>query len=77
MVISLDELDNTDNLEDGRLSNVLLRYYVTDSEEFTRYEPVTPQYQRCKNWEFSSTNLRIMDQKNNPINDSPSRDDNS
>ena len=29
VVISLDELDNTDNLEDRRLSNILLRYHVT------------------------------------------------
>ena len=34
VVLSLDELDNTDNLEDGRVSNVLLRYHVTGSEEF-------------------------------------------
>ena len=43
--------------------------YVTDSEEFTRYEPVTPQYKRLKNWEFSSINMRITDQNNNTIND--------
>ena len=34
MVLSLDELDSTDNLKDGRLSNVLLRYHVTGSEKF-------------------------------------------
>ena len=39
MVLSLDKLDNTDNLEDGRLSNVLLRYHLTGSEEFTCFEP--------------------------------------
>ena len=33
--LSLDELENADNLEDGRLSNILLRYHVTGSEEFT------------------------------------------
>ena len=42
LVLSLDELNNTDNLEDGRLSNILLRYHVTGSEEFTCFEPVTP-----------------------------------
>ena len=31
MVLRLEELDNTDNLEDRRLSNVLLRYHVTGS----------------------------------------------
>ena len=31
MIISLNELDNSNNLEDGRPSNVLLTYYVTSS----------------------------------------------
>ena len=54
MVISLDELENKDNLEDGSLSNVLLRYYVTGSDEFMCLEPATPQYKRLKNGEFAS-----------------------
>ena len=69
VVISLDKLDNTDNLEDGRLCNVLLRYHVTANGEFTSFEPVTPQYRRLKNGEFASLTLRIMDQKNNIITD--------
>ena len=55
MALSLEELDNIDNLEDERLSNILLRYYVTGSEEFTSFELVT------------SPTLRIMDQKENSI----------
>ena len=31
MIISLNELDNSDNLEDGRPSNVLFTYHVTSS----------------------------------------------
>ena len=42
MVISLNELDNSDNLEDGRPSNVLFTYYVTSSEHYTLFEPQTP-----------------------------------
>ena len=42
MVLSLDELDNTDNLEDGRLSNVLLTYHVTDFEKFISLEQAAP-----------------------------------
>ena len=42
MALSLDKLNNTDNLEDGRLSNILHRYHVTGSEEFTSSEPVAP-----------------------------------
>ena len=41
MVISLDELDNTDTLEDGRLSNLLLMCYVTGSEDFISFEPAS------------------------------------
>ena len=63
-VFSLDELNNTDNLEDRRLSNILLRYHVTDSKEFTSFEF---QYKRLKNGEFASQTLRIMDQKDNSI----------
>ena len=32
MIISLNKLDNSDNLEDARPSNVLFTYYVTSSE---------------------------------------------
>ena len=42
MAISLNELDNSDNLEDGRPSNTLFTYYVTSSEDFTRFEPRNP-----------------------------------
>ena len=65
MVLSLNELNNTDNLEDGRLSNILLRYHITGSEEFMHLEPVTPRYKRLKNGEFTSLILRIMDEKDN------------
>ena len=65
MVFSLDKLDNTDNLVEGRLSNILLRYHVTGSEEFACLEPVTPQHKRLKNEDFISLTLRIMDQKDN------------
>ena len=41
MIISLNELDNSDNLEDGRPSNVLLTYYVTSSERYTLFQPQT------------------------------------
>ena len=42
MIISLNELDNSDNLEDGRPSNVLFTYYVTSSECYTLFQPQTP-----------------------------------
>ena len=48
MVISLNELDNSDSLEDGRPSNTLFTYYVTSNEDFTCFEPRTPQYKNLK-----------------------------
>ena len=69
VVLILNELNNTDNLEDRRLNNVLLSCHVTDSDEFMRCEPVTLQYKKHKNWEFTSLTLRIMNQKSNSITD--------
>ena len=43
MVINLDELDNSDNLKDGRPSNKLLTYHVTDDKDFTHFQPDIPQ----------------------------------
>ena len=42
MVISLNKLDNSNNLEDGRPINVLFTYYVTSSERYTLFEPKHP-----------------------------------
>ena len=42
MSLKLDELNNSDNLEDGHPSNTLFMYYMTGSENFTRFEPMTP-----------------------------------
>ena len=39
MALNLNELDNADNLEDGRPGNALLTYHVTSNEDFTRFEP--------------------------------------
>ena len=71
MSINLDELNNSVNLKDGRPSNSLLTYYVTDDKDFTHFEPQNPQYKKLKNGEFTSLNLRIMDQANNIITDGP------
>ena len=71
MIINLNELNNSDNLKDGRPSNELLTYHVTDDKDFTRFEPQTPQYRKLKNGEFTSLTLRITDQNNNVITDGP------
>ena len=71
MIINLDELNNSDNLKDGRPSNELLTYNMTDGKDFMCFEPQTPQYRKLKNGEFTSLNLRITDQNNNVITDGP------
>ena len=69
MIINLDELNNSVNLKDGRPSNELLTYHVTDDKDFTRFEPQNPQYKALKKGEFTSLDLRITDQNNNIISD--------
>ena len=72
MVISLNELNNSDNLEDGRPSNTLFTYYVTGPEYAFRtmcFEPHTPQYKKLKNGVITSLTLKITDQVNNIIAD--------
>ena len=72
VIINSNELDNSENLEDGRPSNALLTYHVTDDDkDFTRFKPHTPQYKRLKNREFTSLTLRITDQAGGIITDGP------
>ena len=71
MVISLNELDNSDKLEDGLPSNTLFTYYVTGSEYSTHFEPVTPQYKKLKNDMLNSLTLKITDQNSNIITNGP------
>ena len=71
MIINLDELNNSVNLKDGRPSNELLTYHVTDDKDFTSFEPQTPQYRKLNKGEVTSLNLRITDQNNNVITDGP------
>ena len=54
MIISLNELDNSDNLEDGRPSNILFTYCVTSSECYMLFEPQTPRYKALKYGEIVS-----------------------
>ena len=67
MFISLDELDNTNNLENRKPSNTLFTNYVSSSKYFMHFEPKTPQYKKLKNGNIVSLTLKIMDQNNNVI----------
>ena len=69
MIITLNKLDNSDNLEDGRPSNVLFTYHVTSSEHYMLFEPQTPRYKKLKNDTITSLTLAITDQNNDIITD--------
>ena len=69
ITLNLDEVNNSDNLKDGRPSNELLTYHVTDDKDFMHFEPYIPQDKALKNREFNSLTLRITDQNNNVITD--------
>ena len=71
ITLNLDELNNSDNLKDGRPSNSLLTYYVISNEDFMCFKPQNPLYKKLKNGEFTSLTLRITDQNNNVITDGP------
>ena len=71
LAMRFEELDNSDNLEDGKPSNALFTYYVTGPEYSTRFEPATPQYKKHKNGEIISLTLKITDQNNNIITNGP------
>ena len=59
ITISLNELDSSDNLEDGKPSNTLFMYYVTGPEYFTCFEPAAPQYKKLKNETITSLTLTL------------------
>ena len=71
MIFNLNELDNSGNLKDGRPSDALFTYYVSNSKDFTHFEPQMPQYKALKGNQIVSLTLRITDQNNNFITDGP------
>ena len=71
VAINLNELDNSDNLEDAKPSNTLFTYYVTSLEYYTHFEPCNPRYKALKYDEIVSLTLKITDQNNNIITNGP------
>ena len=57
ITLNLDELDNSDNLKDGRPSNSLLTYYMTSTEDFIHFKPQNPRYKKLKKWRVYFLNL--------------------
>ena len=71
MIFKFDEIDNTNNLEDGHPCNTLFTYYMPGSEDFMHFEPATPQYKKLKYGNIVSLILKITDQNNNIITNGP------
>ena len=71
ITISLNELDNSDNVEDGKPSNTLFMYLVTSPEYFTCFKSQSPQYKKLKNDTITSLTLAITNQNNDIITDGP------
>ena len=71
MIISLNELNNSDDLKDRKPSNTLFTYYVTGPEYSTCFEPVMPQYKALKNDTITSLTLKITDQAGNVLTNGP------
>ena len=69
ITVSLNKLNNSDNLEDGKPSNALFTYYVTSPEYFMLFEPQSSQYKKLKNDTITSRTLPIMDQNSDIITD--------
>ena len=67
ITISLNKLNNSDNLEDGKPSSTLFTYFVTSPEYFTCFKPQSPQYKKLKNDTITSLTLAITDQNNDII----------
>ena len=65
MIFKMDELDNTNNLKDGKPSNTLVTYYMPGSEDFTHFEPATTRYKKLKYGNIVSLTLKITDQAGN------------
>ena len=71
MSLNLNELNNSNNLEDGHPSNTLFTYYMPGFEDYTCFEPQTPRYKKLKYGEIVFLMLKITDQKNNIISNGP------
>ena len=71
ITVSLNQLNNSDNLEDGKPSKTLFMYFVTSLEYFMRFDTQSPQYKKLKNDTITSLTLAITDQNNDIKTDGP------
>ena len=61
----LNEIDNTQVFKNNQLSNLLLKYYITDSDGFLTYQPQNPVNKPLINGMVISLSLEITDENNN------------
>ena len=71
MVLTLDKLGNTNNLEKGKPSSSLLTYHVTDYDDSMHFEPCVLQYKKLKNGGIVPLPFRITHMKNSIMTDGP------
>lgn len=63
----INEIDNTENFIDGRVSSILMTYELYKYKNILLIEPINPQYKRLVNNSISSLTLTITDQNGNLI----------
>ena len=71
MVFSLDELDDTNNLENRLPSNTLFMHHVATHEDSMHFKSYTPQYKKLKKGDLVSLILRMKQMKNNIMANGP------
>ena len=63
----IDEIDNTENLLDGRPSQILLTYQISEYKDILKIEPKNLQFKKLINSNFNSLRLKVTDQNDNLI----------
>ena len=66
----LNELNNTENLLDGRPSNNLMTYHIERYDDVTRVDLAYPRYKKLKNGVFQSLTIKITNQNDEIVTDS-------
>ena len=63
----IDEIDNTKNLLDGRPSQILLTYQISEYKDILKIEPKNLQFKKLINSICNSLRLKVTDQNDNLI----------
>jgi|GEM_PF-4083811 len=63
----IDEIDNTENLLDGRPSQILFTYQISEYHDILKIEPKNLQFKKLINSICNSLRLKVTDQNDNLI----------